>query len=365
MQHLSREQQLSTRQQYLLDCLQRFAGIKPGHVLSPLSGPAWHYRRKARLASSYQKREKKLVLGFRAKASKTVVPVEHCPILLEPLEACIKPLVALVNSLDRPYAISHVELIGGDKLNAILLRLVKTISAADKNKLVEFARAGQYEIYLQTNDDEEPEATIEKGRKLKYTLQPGELVLEFPANAFIQVNALVNQMTVKQVHELMSFHKHDKVLDLFCGIGNFSLGIAAHVSQVTGVEVSKTSVQQANSNAALNHIDNARFVQADLSQDIQQASWFRGEQFSKILLDPPRQGAPGLMPVIARMGWEKLCYISCDPATLVRDVAELVQCGKFDVTHAGIMDMFPQTSHVESMVIIRNKKFSGNKTHEQ
>lgn len=357
LQHLEVESQIHYKTQHFLDCFRRLAGLEIDDLLPTIDGPHWNYRRKARLVCFYDKRSKQVALGFRKKNSKDIVDIEHCPVLTNPFDMLIKPIKDVLNALETSNAITHIEIIAADQQNAVVLRQVKSITQNDLELLSDFSKASNVQIYIDKgNDAIQYEQINNQNLPLYYSLGPSNIRLEFTPANFIQVNKFVNQKTIEQVLNLMELKPSDNVLDLFCGIGNFSLPVSRCVNSIVGVEANKSSIEQAKHNAAINECDNAKFYYADLNEDVHQLAWFKQNSFNKIILDPPRAGALNLMPAIAVKKCELICYISCDPATLARDAAELMTREKYRIKTAGIMNMFPHTSHVESMVLFEKFK---------
>jgi 23S rRNA (uracil1939-C5)-methyltransferase len=266
-------------------------------------------------------------------------------VLVQPLQPIMRALPALLRSLDKPQALGHVELFHGTQ-SAVLLRHTAPLGEADLQRLRVFCDEHQAQLWL--HGAGEPEAD-HAGASLGYRLEPWNLELQYRPGDFVQVNGAVNQAMVEQALDWLAPQTGERVLDLFCGLGNFALPLAQKVREVVAVEGVQAMVERARANAAANGLGNLHFFQADLSKPLAGAPW-AAEGFAAILLDPPRDGAFEVVRQIGELGARRVVYVSCNPATLARDSAELVRQG-FRLKRAGILDMFPQTAHVEAMAL--------------
>ncbi|MGL4318675.1 MAG: 23S rRNA (uracil(1939)-C(5))-methyltransferase RlmD [Pseudomonas sp.] len=345
LQHLPHGEQLALKQRSLAEQLQRVAGVQPEEWAAPLVGPEFAYRRRARIAVRWDVKNKYLEVGFRAAASQDIVAIDDCPVLVQPLQPLLTALPALLRSLDKPQALGHVELFHGSA-SALLLRHTAPLGENDLTRLRAFCSEHQTQLWL--HGVGEPQAD-QPGQQLGYRLEPWDLQLQYRPGDFVQVNALVNQAMVEQAMEWLAPQTAERVLDLFCGLGNFALPLAQRVSEVVAVEGVQAMVERAGENARANGLGNLHFFQADLSKPLAEASWAR-QAFAAVLLDPPRDGAFEVVKQIGALGARRLVYVSCNPATLARDAAELVKQG-YRLKRAGILDMFPQTAHVEAMAL--------------
>ncbi|HET8707675.1 MAG TPA: 23S rRNA (uracil(1939)-C(5))-methyltransferase RlmD, partial [Pseudomonadales bacterium] len=261
-----------------------------------------------------------------------------------------------VASLSVRDAIPQIEVAVGEDGAALVFRHLKPLNEKDINKLIQFGKEYHFHIYLQPGGNDSvhkiwPEDGVQR---LHYSLPDFQLSMAFHPLDFTQVNPALNQKMVKQALELLDPQADETVLDLFCGLGNFTLPLARHAKQVIGVEGSAAMVLRGEENAAANGITNAQFYAADLTQDFAAQPW--GQlKFDKILIDPPRTGALEIVQKLAQFGAKRLVYVSCNPATLARDAGELQQLG-YQLTHAGVMDMFPHTTHVESIAVFERIK---------
>jgi 23S rRNA (uracil1939-C5)-methyltransferase len=345
LQHLPHAEQLALKQRSLAEQLQRLAEVQPDEWVAPLTGPEFAYRRRARIAVRWDAKAKRLDVGFRAAASQDIVAISDCPVLVQPLQPILRALPTLLRSLDKPQTLGHVELFHGTR-SAVLLRHTAPLGEVDLQRLRTFCAEHQAQLWLHGTG--EPEAD-RAGETLGYRLEPWNLELQYRPGDFVQVNGAVNQAMVEQALDWLAPQTGERVLDLFCGLGNFALPLAQKVREVVAVEGVQAMVERARANAAANGLGNLHFFQADLSNPLAGAPW-AAEGFDAILLDPPRDGAFEVVKQIGELGARRLVYVSCNPATLARDTAELVRQG-FRLKRAGILDMFPQTAHVEAMAL--------------
>ncbi|AMB85881.1 23S rRNA methyltransferase [Pseudomonas agarici] len=345
VQHMPHDDQLALKQRMLAEQLSRVAGVEPEEWAAPLTGPEFGYRRRARVAVRWDGKAKKLEVGFRAASSQDIVGIDDCPVLVQVLQPIMRDLPAMLRRLSKPQALGHVELFSGSAL-AVLLRHMAPLSAADLRVLQAFCAEHGAQLWLQGEDGSQP---VDPVQPLGYRLEAWGLELAYWPGDFVQVNAGVNEAMVAQALDWLQPTVGERVLDLFCGLGNFALPLARQVHEVVAVEGVQTMVERAASNAASNNLHNVAFFQADLSQPLSDAGWAK-EGFSAVLLDPPRDGAFEVVGQLAALGAERLVYVSCNPATLARDTVELIKQG-YRLKRAGILDMFPQTAHVEAMAL--------------
>ena len=345
VQHLPHNEQLALKQRMLAEQLSRVAGVDPEAWAEPLSGPEFAYRRRARVAVRWDLKTKKLEVGFRAAGSQDIVGIDQCPVLVQPLQPIMNRLPDMLRRLSKPQALGHVELFAGSSL-AVLLRHMAPLSEADLVILKEFCAFHEAQLWLHGEGEPQP---ADSEQVLGYRLERWNLDLAYRPGDFVQVNAGVNEAMVAQALDWLQPGSDERVLDLFCGLGNFALPLAQQVREVVAVEGVQTMVERAAANATSNNLHNAKFFQADLSQPLADAKWAE-EGFSAVLLDPPRDGAFEVVRNLAALGAKRLVYVSCNPATLARDTLELVKQG-YRLKRAGILDMFPQTAHVEAMAL--------------
>ncbi len=345
LQHLPADDQLALKQRSLAEQLSRVAGIEPVQWASPLGGPEFGYRRRARLAVRWDAKARRLDVGFRAGASRDIVAIEECPVLVQPLQTLLPDLLAVLQALEKPAVIGHVELFSGTA-EAVLVRHTAALAPADLQRLDAFAVACQVQLWLQGEGAAQP---LDAAYHLGYRLPAWDLELTWRPGDFVQVNAPVNEAMVAQALEWLAPQANERVLDLFCGLGNFSLPLARGGAEVVAVEGGAEMVERARTNAAHNGLEGVHFYQADLSNPLAEAPWAAGG-FAAVLLDPPRDGALEVVRQMTALGARRVVYVSCNPATLARDAAELVGQG-FRLERAGVLDMFPQTAHVEAMAL--------------
>lgn len=355
LQHMNAELQMQMKQQTLLDQLKHFGNVTPENILAPLNAQSIGYRRKARLGVKFVIKKDKLLVGFREKSSNYLAELESCVVLHPKVGKQFKELSELILSLELYKQIPQIEVAIGDTAAALVFRHLETLSEEDKNKLKAFGAKYEFHIYLQPNP---PQAITklwpeDQNERISYTLPDDGLEFLFHPLDFTQINLEMNRLMVKQAITLLDVQANETVLDLFCGIGNFTLPLAKRAKQVIGIEGGTEMVNRAHGNANHNQINNVEFYAANLMEPPTQAAWMQS-QYDKILLDPPRAGAKEIIPYFKQFNAKKIVYVSCNPATLARDAGELHQLG-YKLTHAGIMNMFPHTSHIEAMAVFEKK----------
>jgi 23S rRNA (uracil1939-C5)-methyltransferase len=349
LQHLEPAAQVAAKAQELLAQLERIGKVRPERVLEPLSGPPYGYRRRARLGVRRLKNGRAIV-GFRDRTSPQLADVRDCPVLAPPAGALCEALGELVGLLSIADRLPQIEVAVGERAVVLVLRVLAAPTAADCDRLRAFGAAQQVEFWLQPGGAESAAPLDGPGAPLDYTLPEFDLRIAFAPLDFVQVNADVNRQMVQRAVTLLDPGPGDAVLDLYCGLGNFTLPLARRAGQVLGVEGEAGLVARARANAARNAIGNARFALADLAAAPRTEPWAR-ERFDLVLLDPPRAGALEVLPLIAAGGARRVVYISCHPASLARDAGLLVREHGFRLVAAGVMDMFPHTAHVESLAV--------------
>ena len=345
VQHMPHEEQLALKQRMLTEQLSRVAGVEPDEWAAPLTGPEFGYRRRARIAVRWDVRAKHLEVGFRAAGSQDIVAIDHCLVLVQALQPIMTGLPAMLRQLSNPKALGHVELFSGSAI-AVLLRHMAPLNEADMQVLQAFCAAHDAQLWLHGDGDPQP---VDAQQRLGYRLEQWDLELAYRPGDFVQVNAGVNEAMVAQALTWLAPQAEERVLDLFCGLGNFALPLAKQIREVVAVEGVTTMVERAGQNAVTNNLHNAAFFQADLSQPLANAQWAK-QGFAAVLLDPPRDGAYEAVRALSGLGAKRLVYVSCNPATLARDTVELMKQG-YRLKRAGILDMFPQTAHVEAMAL--------------
>jgi 23S rRNA (uracil1939-C5)-methyltransferase len=352
LQHLPHAEQVALKQRNLAEQLQRIAGIQPDEWAAPLSGPEYGYRRRTRIAVRWDAKRKQLDVGFRAAASQEIIAVQECPVLVEPLQQILRDLPAALQGLARPERIGHVELFSGT-CNVLLLRHTAAMAEADVEALRAFCSVRQVQLWWQGEGEPQADQANQANLAPGYALPDFGLELQWQPGDFVQVNAAINQQMISQALDWLAPQPDERVLDLFCGLGNFALPLAQRSREVLAVEAVPAMLERARANAQNHGLHNLHFVQADLGQPLPPGPRFAG--FAAALLDPPRDGALALVQQMGELSLQRLVYVSCNPATLARDAAELVRQG-YRLSRAGILDMFPQTAHVEAMALFERNQ---------
>lgn len=356
LQHLAPEAQLDLKEKELRDNLERVARVECRNWLPPLRGPVWGYRRRARLGAKYVAKKGKVVVGFRERLAPYVADVTRCEVLASPAGALIQPLSDLLGALDIRQHVPQIEVAVADNATALVLRVLRTPSEQDRAKLRDFAARHSIRFYLQSGglDSIEPLAAGEPAAPaLWYALSDFGLTLEFAPTDFVQVNGAVNEALVRRALQLLHPAPDSRVLDLYCGLGNFTLALARSAGSVVGVEGDAGLVERARHNARRNGISNVEFHTGNLSSAAELRAGWLGGRYTHVLLDPPRVGAvPEMLAAIAALDPQGVLYVSCHPGSLARDLGILVHEHGFALESAGVVDMFPHTAHVESMALL-------------
>ncbi len=352
LQHMDSHAQISLKQETLLKHLKHIGNVEPDHVLEPITGDIWGYRNKARLGVRYVAKKEKVLVGFRERGSSFITETERCEILHPGVGRIITELADCISQLELKRQIPQIEVAVGDKQTVLVIRHLDVMPESDREQFVDLAKNHELIIMLQAGSPDELELLWpQKYDPLYYLIDDFDIKIEFKPNDFTQVNNAINCRMIKRAIEYLNLDESDSVLDLFSGLGNFTLPISTQCADVTGVEGSLAMVNKARANAELNGITNVSFHYADLySNEVKDTQWVK-QQYNKILLDPPRSGAAGILDYIKKMKAERIVYVSCHPATLARDAGVLVNELGYRLTHAGVMDMFPHTAHVESMAV--------------
>lgn len=352
LQHLHAEAQVALKEQHLLQCLWQYAQLEPERLLPPLTGARWGYRRKARLGVKYVPKKGGVLVGFREKHSGHIAELSRCEVLHASVGYRIDALRALLTGLEARDRIPQVEIAVGETATALVIRHLNALGAQDQQRLREFAERHDVDLYLQPGGaDTVAPFWPPQSRPLSYrlSLPQRELALRFEPTEFIQVHAGINRDLVARVVGLLAPGPHERVLDLFCGLGNFTLALAHYAGHVTGLDVSSALIARARENAQRNGVCNVAFHSTDLSST--QAMPQIWETWHKLVLDPPRSGAQQVCEALAAPLPSRIVYISCNPTTLARDAGILVHKHGLHMTRAGVVDMFPHTSHVESVAL--------------
>ncbi len=355
LQHLAPESQLQVKDAQLREALRRIGKVEPREWLPPLSGEPWGYRRRARLGARFVHARGRSLVGFREKLSSYVAEVEQCPVLRPEVGSRIGELSRLVTRLSIPARIPQIEVAVGDETTVLVIRVLEPLNEADRALLAQFEQQHGVRILLQAKRPDQLEPLSGEMPALWYGLPDYGLKLAFRPADFIQVNGAMNRLLVRHVLGLMELDAQSVVLDLFCGLGNFTLPLATRAQRVVGIEGDAGLIARARDNAAANNLANVHFHVADLAGEdaVQRCLGLAGGTgYSHVLVDPPRTGALDVLPALARLAPRRLAYVSCHPGSLARDLGILVTEHGFSLRSAGIVDMFPHTSHVESVAIL-------------
>ncbi len=350
LQHMSAAAQLSFKQAGLLDHLRMTGKVSADEIYPPLQGPQWNYRRKARLSVRDVPAKKRVLVGFRERNGRYVADMSECHVLHKEISQLLPVLSSMLGELDCSAAIPQIEVACGDHQCALIIRHLEALSTSDRDRLRGFAKQHNIALYLQAKGPDTVQLLEGVQANLAYEIPSLGLKFAFEPLDFLQVNSELNQAMVMRALELLDPQSDDKILDLFCGLGNFTLALATRAGHVTGVEGSEQMVTRAEDNARLNSLDNVDFHAVDLYQAGTTQPWPAGE-YTKIMLDPPRSGALDLLPWIAASNVTRVLYISCNPETLARDAGVLVNELGFNLSGAGILNMFPHTPHSEAIAL--------------
>ena len=351
MQHMAHPEQLNHKQQTLLDNLSRIGDVEPESVAAPIAATPWGYRHKARLGVRLVPKKGGVLVGFRERNNSYVTPLSECHTLSPRLASLLPWLHELIAGLSIPDRIPQVEVAEGDNDCALVLRHLDPLSARDHIVLAQFGETWQLQIHLQPGGVESvhplyPSSPV----PLSYRIDEFDILIQFQPLNFTQVNPTVNRLLVGAAVKLLDPRADESILDLFCGLGNFSLPIARFGAQVTGIEGETELVERARLNAATNRVDCARFIAANLMDS---SNWISNTHRDcvKLLLDPPRCGATEIVTGLDLPQLGRIVYVSCNPVTLARDSAILVHQHGFRLRQAGIVDMFPHTAHIETVAL--------------
>ena len=350
LQHVDPAAQIASKQAILADVLRRIGKVEPARWLEPLAAEPWGYRRKARLGVRWVAKKGRVLVGFRERGSAFVADLERCDVLHPSVGERLPDLARLIDGLSIRERLPQIEVAQGDGPVVLVLRVLDPPSALDLARLETFAAETGFHLYVQEGGVDSVRPLPGQGIDLHYSLPRYQIRIDFEPSDFTQVNLELNRLMLDQALALLDPQPDEDVLDLFCGLGNFTLPIARHVRRVLGIEGDAGLVERARLNAERNGITNVRFHSADLYGDLEMAPW-RRERFDKVLIDPPRTGAWEVLDLIAGSGARRLVYVSCYASTLARDAERLVEAHGYRLVAAGAMDMFPQTAHLESMAL--------------
>ncbi|EAR59883.1 23S rRNA (uracil(1939)-C(5))-methyltransferase RlmD [Neptuniibacter caesariensis] len=346
LQHLEHSEQIKAKESLVLDQLQRLGKFNPESTTPPLSGSDQEYRRSCRIGINQLMRDGTPIIGFRRRGSSKLLQVDNCPILINPINKILGKLKAVLSEADSCKEITHAELSMGDQQGAMTLRIKKPLPESLSSSLQKLAEDNEFRLYF---DNGQQINAFGDEADLSYQLEKSETQIGFKPGDFIQVNASVNTQMINRAMDWLDLKDNDRVLDLFSGVGNFSLPLATKAGSVIGVEGVEDMVQRAQNNAKQAGLNNCEFYRADLSKDLKALPWYK-QGFSKILIDPPRTGALEVIKQLEQHQCDQILYVSCNPSALARDGAELIRQG-YKASKFCVMDMFPHTSHVESLVL--------------
>ena len=364
MQHFHVGAQVATKQRALEDALWHLGKVKPEQVLRPIEGPAWGYRYRARLSVRHVVKKGRVLVGFHERKSSYVADMDSCEVLPQHLSALLVPLRELLTGMDQRDRLPQIEVAVGDEVTALVLRHLEPLSEGDLARLREFGARHGIQWWLQPKGPDTVHRLDEGGPQLAYTLPDFGVTMPFKPTDFTQVNHQINRVLVSRALRLLDTQPGERVIDWFCGLGNFTLPIATQAREVLGIEGSETLVARSRENAALNGLaGKTRFVARNLFEVTAQELADHGRA-DKWLVDPPREGAFALAKALADIaadstlapGYEppgRIVYVSCNPATLARDAGLLVHQAGYRCVAAGAINMFPHTAHVESMAVFK------------
>jgi 23S rRNA (uracil1939-C5)-methyltransferase len=354
MQHLDSRTQVAVKQRVLEDNLARIAKVRPEVVFRPIHGPSWRYRFRARLSVRYLARQQRVLVGFHERKSSWVADMQTCEILPAHVSALLVPLRELIAGLSIRERLPQIELAIGEVTTALVLRILAAPSAADEGLMADFAAAHHVDLWLQPKGPESARPFAAAAPELFYELPEFATRIPFLPADFTQVNHAINRVLVARAVALLAPSPGDRVCDLFCGLGNFTVPLARRAALVVGVEGSAPLTARARANARANGVaGHTSFEQRNLFE-IGRADLDALGRFDKMLIDPPREGALAVVKALAQQGDEapqRIVYVSCNPSTLARDAAILVHEAGYVLRGAGVVNMFPQTSHVESIAV--------------
>ncbi|MEC9415650.1 MAG: 23S rRNA (uracil(1939)-C(5))-methyltransferase RlmD [Pseudomonadota bacterium] len=354
LQHISSEAQRELKQQTLKDSLFRIGKTSPDEWLEPIfiskNDGDWNYRRRARLGVKDVKKKGRVLVGFREKFSPFITDMQRCEVLVKPVNTLIGSLSELIESLSIRSFIPQIEVAAAENFIELVFRVLRSPANEDKESLIAFGKENDLSISLQTGglDTIEELHTNHSGNLLNYSHDAHNVINEFKSTDFIQINGELNKSMVSKVIELLDLNDHHTVVDLFCGIGNFTLPISRYSKKVIGIEILESLVQRGEHNKRLNQINNVDFLCKDLEKICN--SWI-GLECNRLLLDPSRNGALEVVNNIEVFNPDKIVYVSCHSGSLARDADILVNNKNYKLLAAGIVDMFPHTSHVESITV--------------
>lgn len=350
LQHLDEEAQVKYKQQSMLDALKHIGHVEPAEVFEPIVGEKWGYRRKARLGVRHVRKKGRVLVGFREKQGGFLADIQNCPVLHESVGLKLTDFQELIYGMDAKEEIPQIEVAVGDQGTALIVRHLAPLSEVDQEKFIDFAKEHTYQLYFQPKGPATVHLVYPETAELFYEHPSFDTKVLFGPQDFFQVNSSINEQMVPRAVELLNLTGTESVLDLFCGLGNFTLPIARKAAQVTGVEGDDVMVARARGTAIANGISNTEYFSCNLMGEMKGEAWLK-KKYDCILLDPPRSGAKEVIEHFGKLKAKRIVYVSCHPGTLARDADALVNTHGYKLLGAGIMDMFPHTAHVESIAV--------------
>jgi len=350
MQHMAVENQIHHKQKAMLDALEHIGKVTPETVFEPMVGDHWGYRRKARLGVRHVRKKNKVLVGFRERSGGFLADIDSCKVLHPSVGEKLTDFQDLIMQMEAKETIPQIEVAVGDEATALVFRHLEPLNDKDLQLLIEFGKTHDFQIYLQPKGPTTVHCVWPENPGLFYEHPEFDTKVMFAPQDFFQVNSSINRKMVPRAVELLELDGSQKVLDLFCGLGNFTLPIAKNAAEVVGVEGDNIMVQRAKQTALDNGISNTSYFAFDLTADVKSEPWMK-QKYDRILLDPPRSGAKEVIEQFGKLGASRIVYVSCHPGTLARDAEELVSKQGYHLVGAGVMDMFPHTAHVESIAV--------------
>ena len=361
LQHLSVEAQRRYKQQSMLESLKHLGKVEPQEIFEPIVGDVWGYRRKARLGAKYVIKKDKVLVGFRERHGGFLAEIESCVVLHESVGTKLKAFQEMMYGMESRDTTPQIEVAVGDEATALIVRHLKPLAEAEQQQWIDFAKKHDFQLYLQPKGPDTVHCIwpdpLQKQLDLFYEHKAFDTKVHFGPQDFFQVNSSINTQMVPRAVELLQLKGDERVLDLFCGLGNFTLPIARKAGHVTGVEGDLVMVNRARQTAKDNGIENTDYFACNLmgtALELKTQPWLK-KKYDCILLDPPRSGAKEIIEHFSKLGAKRIVYVSCHPATLARDAGELVHTHGYKLLGAGIMDMFPHTAHVESIAVFEKR----------
>ena len=366
MQHLHVSAQVAVKQRVVEDNLWHLGKVKAERLLRPIEGPAWGYRYRARLSVRYVAKKGEVLVGFHERKSRYIADMRQCRILPQKVSDLLMPLRALIASMDERDRLPQIELAMGDvdgqQITALVLRHLEPLGEPDKQRLRDFAAQHEVQWWLQPKGPDTVRLLDDGGAELAYTLPEFGILMPFKPTDFTQVNHHINTVLVGRALRLLEVQREERVIDWFCGLGNFTLPLATQAREVLGIEGSEALVQRSRENARRNRLDHKTSFVARNLFEMTPAMLVADGNADRWLVDPPREGAFALVKALADLcadpglapGWQpprRIVYVSCNPATLARDAGLLVNVGGYRCTAASAVNMFPHTAHVESIAV--------------